>query len=161
MEGHTTPQTLPLDYNVLTQTEAFAGSSDAAYFEIILTPNQGVEAYPKTYAMMANAKAGDHYGKLAYLYGLEFHALDGQEEMSVLDGLLHAEDQDGIDFGYGFIGTETEYTVTVPYTTSEITLTPTALEEKNTVEITVDGKSVTNQKASQVIALQDGITKFR
>lgn len=160
MEGHTTPQTLPLDYNVLTQTEAFAGSSDAAYFEIILTPNQGVEAYPKTYAMMANAKAGDHYGKLAYLYGLEFHALDGQEEMSVLDGLLHAEDQDGIDFGYGFIGTETEYTVTVPYTTSEITLTPTALEEKNTVEITVDGKSVTNQKASQVIALQDGITKI-
>ncbi len=158
MEGYTTPTLLKLENKVMAQTEAFASASDIAYLEYICTPDEGVEAYPKTYVVMAHKKDGDSYGKVAYLYGLEASLVDGQDDKSPTDGLLHAVDQDGIDFGYGFLGTETGYTMTVPFSTTQLTLTPTALDEGTTVEVTVDGQKVDNEAASQAIAIEGQYT---
>lgn len=159
-EGHTVPQRLDLPNNTIKATEAFASLNDIAYFEYIITPQDGIEAYPKTYTVVLNDSKSGNYGKFAYLYGLEFNLVDGKSDMEGVDGLLHADEQDGIDFGYGFLGTETEYTVTVPYTTTKVTLNPTALEESNPVTITVNGKEVTNKTDSQEIELTGALTEI-
>ena len=159
-EGHTVPQRLDLPNNTIKATEAFASLNDIAYFEYIITPQDGIEAYPKTYTVVLNDSKSGNYGKFAYLYGLEFNLADGKSDMEGVDGLLHADEQDGIDFGYGFLGTETEYTVTVPYTTTKVTLNPTALEESNPVTITVNGKEVTNKTDSQEIELTGALTEI-
>ncbi len=160
MEGHTTPKTLELENGVMAQTEVFAGASDIAYLEYICSPDEGVEAYPKTYTLTAHKKDGDSYGKLAYLYGLDLNLKDGSDDASTLDSLLHANKQGDIDFGYGFLGTETEYTATVPFSTTQISFTPTALEEGTTVSVEVNGQTVENKSESQVINIEGQYTEI-
>ena len=159
-DGYTTPKILELQDDTLATTEKFVSKNDIGYYELIISPSEGNDIYPKTYTLAAQLKNGTHYGKFAYLYGLEFNVLDGKSDMKVTDGILHADEQEGIDFGYGFLGTETEYTVTVPYTTTKVTLNPTALEESNPVTVTVNGQDVTNKTDSQEIELQGALTEI-
>ena len=168
-----TVKTLDLPDNEIVNTESFAKLSDIAYFEYIITPQDGVKAETKTYTVVLNHYKSANWGKFAYLYDLKFNTLDGKTDMKSTDGILHADKQDNIDFGYGFLGTETEYTVTVPYTTTKVALNPTALEETKivasgktvaqadtTVTITVNGEKVTNKTDSQEIELTGALTEI-
>ena len=170
--------------------------SDMVNAELIVMPDDEDAGYPKTYTFKAfrsriqysnSASTHSPYitNNFPFLYDVTLTPLTGEGEFNVTDGLFHAKDvtymEDGnektIDFGYGFLTTEAEHTVTVPYSTDRIRLdlelarllnTGTYPTSGVTAKISVDGTGLetltgntgdsTNIISTSAILLNEGHT---
>ncbi|HMM05731.1 MAG TPA: S-layer homology domain-containing protein [Clostridiales bacterium] len=172
-ENNPTPTLIPVTQNLTATTSKFSKYDDVTYAELILVPDVSAKAYNKTYTLRVSSASETEtnqtnplYGKTAYLIGLDIVPIDGLAQYSTLHGLLKADpitytdgngDSQTLDLGYGFLGTELNYTTTVPYATSEIQLIPTALVEGDAVPvISVNGETVESGSLSQTIDLTEG-----
>ncbi len=172
-EKNATPQIMEITIGQTNVTNKFSRYDDVTYAELILVPDESTNAYNKTYSLrVSNYKeivkntVNPYYGNTAFLSGLEVVMLDGLAESSTLHGLLKADpitytdsssQVQTLDLGYGFLGTELNYTATVPGTTTQIQILPTALVEgAATVALTVNGETVASGEASQTIDLVEG-----
>jgi hypothetical protein len=101
--------------------------------ELILAPNDPQKGYPRTYSFkgVPLATTQKYQSQLPYLGGLFLNPIAGKEFFNLQDGLFHAKNvkytddkgtEQTIDFGYGFLTTEANYEVTVPYETTGIEL---------------------------------------
>lgn len=111
--------------DTLTQTW-FKEVGQTLNIEMIVLPTDGT---PMTYAKYLYDNAT--YSKEPYcthhLTDLQLKPVTGGESWDRWDGILKAENiiynGEEIDLGYGFIGTESEFTTSVPYETDKISFT--------------------------------------
>lgn len=116
--------------------------------ELILVPKDAEKGYPKTYSFIF--LAGDvAISRMTKLGDILLGFPGGKDVFSPTQGLLKANPVEAgelgtLDLGYGYLQTETYYTVSVPYETDQITLQPTALSSEHNyayVKVSVNGKA--------------------
>ena len=113
------------------KTDSFIkNTQDGVYLELVLLPKDGVNALPNSYSFVVAPKNVQNYiDKTYYINSVTPYLksllldIENIEDCSPIQGLLKAEptsytDKKGqehtLDFGYGFLGSEHNYTSTLP-----------------------------------------------
>lgn len=140
---------------LLTSDNTMAVSADTNIVaaQLIVTPKDKENGYPTTYSFRRqsnglNLTADTHLAAI----GVEILGA-ASSDFSITDGLLRAKDKavtiDGVpttlELGYGYLFSETDYTIAVPYSATSIRLGPQTGIEKtyknyfNHVDVYVNG----------------------
>ncbi|TEB16746.1 Endo-1,4-beta-xylanase A precursor [Pelotomaculum sp. FP] len=118
----------PVQAGSFTVANNNSSTLDIINGELIIVAKDGTEGYPRTYTSIMSSSATTPY--FTKLDDIELSFAGGTDSFSLTDGLLQAEpvtlENGTMNLGYGFLYTETDYTVTVPYGTENISLTPVA-----------------------------------
>lgn len=143
--------------------KGFLEKGGFANAEIVIVPTEGS---PFTRSEVICSANGSTFGK-AVLQELCLEPAEDCCEFGRFDGILEAKDveykdeeggQHTLDFGYGFVATENEFTATVPYACKKILYKPTIIPSRVIKEYRacLEGAEDTVYGAEEAIPLQVG-----
>ncbi len=146
------------------KSKRFSKNDDITYIELVVSPKDPEKGYAKSYCIRVCDTGSSYYGTKPFLEKLEI-VIPNPDDCTPISGKLFADpvsykdgnDTKTLDFGVGFIGTEQNYSATVPNSVSEIRFSTKPMTEGDqTTEVRVNGAVVGTDNISQAIQLKEG-----